>query len=300
MGRNGIEKRLHRQDGVIHRDQVISAGGTSRQIELAVERREWIRVLPGVYRAIAFPESVRSRIRAAALWSGDGSAVAGWAAAWWWQVTTDEPPEVEIHIARNRGLRARPGIRLVKREPLDDELVRHSGLLVMDRVSAVIQAAVAMGAGGLQLLDRQLQKAVITIDDLEHYIQRHRHERGNHGVRRLMAVARDGAAAESERRCMRILRSAGITGWQTGFEIPVAGRVYHPDLAFPRERVLIEIDGLAWHTDPDRFRIDRRRQNDLVILGWTVLRFTWYDLEHAPETVVRSVRAALASGRPRP
>ena len=35
----------------------------------------------------------------------------------------------------------------------------------------------------------------------------------------------------------------------------------------------IEVDGMAHHVDVDRFRRDRRRQNALVALGWTVLRF---------------------------
>jgi very-short-patch-repair endonuclease len=39
--------------------------------------------------------------------------------------------------------------------------------------------------------------------------------------------------------------------------------------------VAVEIDGFAFHHAPDRFQRDRTRQNALVGLGWTVLRFTW-------------------------
>jgi very-short-patch-repair endonuclease len=55
--------------------------------------------------------------------------------------------------------------------------------------------------------------------------------------------------------------------------------------------VAIEIDGWAWHSAPDRFQRDRTKQNDL--LGWTVLRFTWFDLSQNPDDVIRRVRAAL-------
>ena len=58
-------------------------------------------------------------------------------------------------------------------------------------------------------------------------------------------------------------------------------------------RLVIEVDGWAFHTDPARFQRDRTRQNRLVAAGWTVLRFTWADLHHRPDKVIREVRAAL-------
>jgi very-short-patch-repair endonuclease len=38
---------------------------------------------------------------------------------------------------------------------------------------------------------------------------------------------------------------------------------------------------------------DRCRQNQLLLAGWTVLRFTWYDVLHRPAWVVAQVREAL-------
>jgi very-short-patch-repair endonuclease len=67
------------------------------------------------------------------------------------------------------------------------------------------------------------------------------------------------------------------------------------DITFSRQRIAIEIDGRAWHVAPDRFHRDRRRQNALVLAGWTVLRFTWRDLAQRPEQVIAEIRAALAS-----
>ena len=63
------------------------------------------------------------------------------------------------------------------------------------------------------------------------------------------------------------------------------------------ERLAIEIDGWAWHHSPDRFQRDRAKQNQLVGAGWTVLRFTWFDLTNRPDDVIRQVRAALDNAR---
>jgi very-short-patch-repair endonuclease len=46
--------------------------------------------------------------------------------------------------------------------------------------------------------------------------------------------------------------------------------------------VAVEVDGWAWHVDPERLRADRRKQNALVRDGWDPLRFTWHDLDGRP------------------
>ncbi len=43
----------------------------------------------------------------------------------------------------------------------------------------------------------------------------------------------------------------------------------------------------------DRFVADRRRQNALVNARWTVLRFTWHDLDARPDDVLNEIRVAL-------
>ncbi len=48
-------------------------------------------------------------------------------------------------------------------------------------------------------------------------------------------------------------------------------------------------------TTGEVFVHDRRRQNALVLAGWTVLRFTPDDLRSHPEALVAQVRAALQS-----
>ena len=64
----------------------------------------------------------------------------------------------------------------------------------------------------------------------------------------------------------------------------------------PRRGVALEVDGMAYHVDVDvdRFRRDRLRRNDLVALGWTVLRFTWADLTERPGYVIAMIRRLAA------
>src|SRR5207248_5220280 len=66
------------------------------------------------------------------------------------------------------------------------------------------------------------------------------------------------------------------------------------DLAYAHLRIAMEYDG-DHHRDRDTFARDVRRQNALVQLGWTVLRFTARDVYRSPERVVAEVRTAFAA-----
>lgn len=65
------------------------------------------------------------------------------------------------------------------------------------------------------------------------------------------------------------------------------------DAAYVLQRVGVELDSRAFHGLGTNWRDDDRRQNAIVLVGWRVLRFTWWDLVEEPARVVREVRAAL-------
>lgn len=64
------------------------------------------------------------------------------------------------------------------------------------------------------------------------------------------------------------------------------------DFAYPEAKLAIEIDGYRWHAGNDAWQRDRRRNNELSRLGWTVLRFTAADLKDA-RRVTAQVRDVL-------
>jgi very-short-patch-repair endonuclease len=117
---------------------------------------------------------------------------------------------------------------------------------------------------------------------------------GNRVIRHVLKTVVTGAEAESERRLHRLLHAARITGWAANHVVRVAGRaILRIDIAFVAERIAIEVDGFAYHSDRDRYQRDRSRQNQLVTSGWTVLRFTWEDITSRPEHVISVILSAL-------
>ncbi len=154
----------------------------------------------------------------------------------------------------------------------------------------VLEAAIALGAAGTRLLDRALQQRV-DFDALYQAQCRNLGRRGSLAAAGLLSAASDRAASEAERLMIKLLRDAGLIGWHRGYRVAE----YEVDVAFPANLVAIEVDGWAWHSDVERFRSDRRRQNALVLTGWTILRFTWHDLTHRAPAVIAEVRTALGT-----
>ena len=60
-------------------------------------------------------------------------------------------------------------------------------------------------------------------------------------------------------------------------------------MVFEAERVVVEIDGWAYHRDLRAFLVDGPRQSALVAAGWVVLRTHWYELREEPDGVPRVV-----------
>lgn len=55
----------------------------------------------------------------------------------------------------------------------------------------------------------------------------------------------------------------------------------------------MEIDGREHHSSKVAFEHDRWRQNEVILAGWRVLRFTWDMICHEPEMVIEQLLRAL-------
>ena len=70
------------------------------------------------------------------------------------------------------------------------------------------------------------------------------------------------------------------------------------DLSWPDRLIALECDSLTHHFAAHRLRWDDRRQNDLVMQGWLVIRVTWQDVTQRPAQTLALVRHALPPARP--
>jgi very-short-patch-repair endonuclease len=62
------------------------------------------------------------------------------------------------------------------------------------------------------------------------------------------------------------------------------------------DRLVVEVDGAAYHTDPARFEADRHRDAVLSRLGYRVLRFSYHQVMHLWPEVEAAILAAVLRG----
>ncbi|MGH8924651.1 MAG: DUF559 domain-containing protein [Acidimicrobiia bacterium] len=66
------------------------------------------------------------------------------------------------------------------------------------------------------------------------------------------------------------------------------------DFGYVEVRLAIFIDGFEHHGHQKAFQIDRMQGNQLSRIGWSYLRFTYWDLVNRPNYVVQQVASFLA------
>ena len=64
----------------------------------------------------------------------------------------------------------------------------------------------------------------------------------------------------------------------------------------PTHRLIVEIDGFAFHSTRQAFERDRARDQQLQAAGYRVLRITWRQIQHQPEALIATLAASLQAG----
>ena len=178
------------------------------------------------------------------------------------------------------------------------------GALVLPGMDAVVHRRAVESVGGVTTPSRTAadcarclpeREAVVVVDSaLRHGV--HREEIEQHlwgrGCGRARAHVRrgDGRADSSGETIARLaVQDAGLVVepqvWIRG-----VGRV---DLLV-EGRVVVEVDGFAYHGDAKQFATDRRRDATLTAMGYVVLRFTWVDAVRRTDRMVALVVAVVS------
>jgi hypothetical protein len=191
---------LDRQAGVVSRAQALAVGLAPREVDRHLARRLWRPLHPRVYLAAGHPHTDEARVRAAALWAGDGAVVVGLAAAWWHGLAPRAPAVVALAVPRRRA--ARPGVSARRRRLPPGDVVTLRGLAVAVPALALLDAAVEAGAGGPALLRRAVCTGV--------------------GLADLRAVADRAAGTATAERLIAGVTSAPATPWGNGRDLGIA------------------------------------------------------------------------------
>jgi very-short-patch-repair endonuclease len=284
-----------RQGGIVSRDQLLTLGLTGAAVNGMLYRGRLERTSSrAVYRAPGAPTSDESMSWLAVL--ATRSPLSYLSAAPWWQLPV--PDDGRVHITRfdRKRIVWPPGVR-VHRVLLSPSLVVDRGGMVMtNRVETLLDCLGWLPPSAARTLaDRAKQQGWLSTKEIERRLENQPGRWGNRQLRRLLSNFGDNAHSEAERRLHKLLRAAGLTGWQSNLDVIADGRRYVVDVAFARQRIAIEVDGFQTHSGLEAFQSDRAKVVKLRITGWAVLRFTWGDLVDRPDYVVAAITSLLAA-----
>jgi very-short-patch-repair endonuclease len=281
-----------RQAGVISTRQLAAAGVPRRTVAKRVEAGVMRRVHRGVYLygAVAGPWAAEW---AAFLACGPGVRLSHSTAIALCGLG-DRPELVHVTTAAD-GRPHRGVLRHRATIPPEDEAQRH-GLPITAPARTLLDVASSMPAVELQRLIEEAQvQRLVTRRQLEDALDR---GAGRAGAPNLRAVlARDDEPAftrsEGEERLRALLRAARLPMPRTNVRI---GR-WEVDALWQEQRLVVEIDGYKFHRTRAAFERDRRKDAELLTLGYRVIRITWRQLVDEPHAVVATLAAALSAAR---
>lgn len=282
--------------------QLTSAGLSSSAIGRRIARRDLTRRHEGVY-AVGRPGlTPYGEAWAAALAAGRRGALAGWSAA----AATDLAPWPAMPriVVIGGPLDLRDVItRRTRSLPADDVHEGEGGLRFTSWPRTVTDLAAHASIAELQtVLDRLEGRDMLDLAVLAEAMKRARGRAGIKKLRRALAPYTSIPAGDYqsllERFSAMVLHADGLGKHQTQAAITLpSGRTIHVDVLFRKAMVVVEVDGRSSHDRSSQFVIDRERDRELQKLGYIVLRFTWHDVKHRPQVVVRDIRACLTARR---
>lgn len=287
-----IARIASRQHGVVARVQLLRAGVAEDVVDHRLRTGRLRPIHRAVYLAGPLPVP-KAREMAAVLACGDGAAVSHRSAAALWQLVPRRDEVVEVAVKSGRAGN-RPGIRVHRVGTLrPDEVTTRNGIPVTTPARTLFDLGGATTQGELErALAEALARRLTTRSRVLSVLDRH--PRGP-GIRTLRALLESGPGpaltrSEAEERFLALVRKARLREP----EVNVKAHGYEVDFYWRVDRLVVEVDGRAYHSSPQAFERDHQRDSTLVAAGLRVMRVTWHQIVDEPEALLVRLAQALA------
>jgi very-short-patch-repair endonuclease len=294
-----VDNARHRRVGIRHAAAVAEVGEvlarrggsatlsdllavvTAHAIRSALGAGSIRRVAKGVY---ALPEAPPALTAA----RSQGGVVSHLSAAQHWRMNVIAVPPLPHVTLPPRRARRRAGLPCVLHwaevPAIDDVTTPVRTVLDCVRTLPLSEAlAVTDSALQLRLVDRDE-----LVDAAARLVGPHRRR-----IQRVVELADRRAESVLESALRAILIEAGIKGFEPQVRVQDTSFSARLDLGHRQQRVGLEADGFEHHGTRTGLVKDCRRQVNLSLRGWLVLRFSWEDVMYDPEWVAEAVRGAL-------
>lgn len=284
---NGLAalKRAGEQFGVVTRAQALEFMSV-RQLEYRLRTKQWVRVFPQVFRVEGAPTDWRQSLTALTLWAGRKSALSHRTAAALHGFTRFEAGPLDLTVIRHR--RAPAGVTLFQADGLvKKDLTDVDGFTVTSVARTLVDLAADSERSVLRdTVDQALREKKTTLEALAATMKRSKHRQGMTELRALVHELSGGdgpTESEAETLALELMEQANLPKPERQRVVAVKGQFRRLDLLFRAQRVVVEVDGYAYHSGVSNFEDDRERNNSLVARGLVVLHWTWEAMQTRPE-----------------
>jgi predicted transcriptional regulator of viral defense system len=294
---HAIARLASSQHGVVSRHQLLEIGLSLDEIR---RRRECGRLHPahrGVYLVGHIAVTDHGRWLAAVLACGEGALLSHRFAAALWGLAQPAAARIEVTVGPG-GRSARSGIAVHRSSTLlDEERTTRHGIPVTSVARTLLDLASVVSPTQLhRAFEAADRLELLDVDALATLCRRTSGRRGTGQLRDMLREHR-GPAVETrsalEHRFLRLCQRAGLP--PPAVNVPVQG--FEVDALWRRERIVVELDGYAYHRGRAAFERDRRRDSTLVLAGYQVLRVTHRRLVDQPSAVAAEIQSLLMPRR---
>ncbi|HWE57923.1 MAG TPA: hypothetical protein VG435_20640 [Acidimicrobiales bacterium] len=294
-----VHSLADQQNGLVTVTQLRSAGVTWKHQARLIADLLVVAVRPGVIKVGPGPASSWQAAAAAVMSAGSGAALSHSSAARAHHLPvalSDSGPEVTVEVPRHPRLDGVHLHRTGRWAPGDLSLLR--GVTTTSPARTLVDIVPRVPPTYLaRLLDEGSVQGLWTWPLLMEVIRRVGPRPSIDTVRGLVAD-RLGLAGDVglEVRVLRTLEP--FRPFQVHHRITVNGSLYELDVAWPEHLVAAECDGWAVRSrSRTKFDHDRRKGNELMAAGWTVVHITSAMTDGEIQSVVFRALLAAAAGR---
>jgi hypothetical protein len=283
-------------DGLLLRERALASVDPDNLLT-ALRSGRLRRIQRGIYLPRRVEATPLVMARAALLSSGVVGAVPSHqTAARIHQIAVPEDRVQYVTVAREQRRRDRPDLRFHTRSLGCGEVERRDSVPVTSVARTLADLPTSLERlRAVWAIDDALRRRLCTKADVSAVIERWRGGAGCLVARQRLDEADGVAKSILETAGRLVLRDRGVPLPIPQYQLwaPDGTLVARLDGAYLREKVALEYDGADPHGLPEAVFRDRWRQNGLPELGWTVLRFTWWDVMRDPDGVAAIVQRTL-------
>lgn len=295
-----VARRAARQWGVLSLEELMECGLSRHGVSGRVAKGWLHRLHRGVYAVGHDRPPLEGRFLAAVKACGPSASLSGYSAGALFDCVRWDGRLPEVTVA-GPGTRVHRGIRVHRSESLEArDIVHRHGIPVSSPARTLVDLASTLDERALRRAARQAQSLrLVELSELIEVMQRLGPRRGTRRLTRIIASGPAPTRSELEDVVLDLILDGGLARPEINVGILLGGRLVVPDFRWPREQLVVEADGAAWHEHKLAREEDAERQALLEAHGERVVRVTWAQVVSKRAETLARLRTAGAPPEPR-